>query len=105
MTIETVEAGSTSYHDIAAINSAGAAVVPESIRYRLLAGPDLEVIEWSDLTPTLTQIVVPAESNMIVGGRRSRFLTVEITHDNGNKIVQEIRYNLEPIKGLALASS
>ena len=95
----TVNEGSTSYHAIIITDKSGATVVPESLRYKLSDSIGV-LIEWTSLDISTTEIVIPAAMNVIGIYGRKRFLTVEATHNGGDKIPSEIEYELVDLKGV-----
>lgn len=95
-----VNEGSTSYHDISAVGIDGSVVVPESIRYRLMTSEGVEVVAWTTVDSQTTRIEIAATNNIIGTTGKQRYLTVEITHNGGKKITEEVNYTLVNLKGI-----
>lgn len=97
----TINEGSTSYHSIAPVNKAGEAVTPEAIRYRVTGDGGVEVVAWTTVDPSITEIEMPETVNTIgATGGKKRYLAVEITHGGGDKITEELEYSLRDLKGV-----
>jgi hypothetical protein len=95
-----VNEGSTSYHPITIIDKDGVAATPESLRYRLTGNNGEEVIEWTTIETNSAEIEVDATSNTIGTTGAKRYLTVEATHNGGDKITSELAYTLVNLKGI-----
>lgn len=98
----TINEGSSSYHSILPVNKDGEAVTPESIRYRVTGDGGAEIVEWTTVDPSTTEIAVSAATNTIGITGKKRYLAVEITHGGGDKITEELEYALRDLKGLGL---
>ena len=96
----TIKEGSTSYHSITITNEAGVAVTPEALRYRLVAGNGIELVAWTDLPTSTTEIEVSAAHNTVGASGKRRYLTVEATHGGGDKITNELTYILIDFQGI-----
>ena len=94
-----INEGSTSYHSIAIVDQNGALVVPQSLRYRLKASSIDIIQDWTSIPTDSTEIVVTPEQNTIGPAWKERFLTVEATYNNGQKITSEIGYTLVDLVG------
>lgn len=99
----TINEGSTSYHSIAPVNKAGEAVTPEAIRYRVTGDGGVEVVAWTTVDPSITEIKIPATINTIGTTGKKRYIAVEITHGGGDKITEELEYTLLNLKGVVAA--
>lgn len=96
-----VNDGSTSYHDLSFLDAAGADVVPEAIRYRLMASETYELIPWTALPLDCRSIKIAAGLNTILNGGNRRYLSVEVTHNGGDKITAELGYFIVDLKGIS----
>jgi hypothetical protein len=96
-----VNEGSTSYHAITITDADGAPVTPEALRYRLMAAEGVEIIAWTALAVDATEIEVDAADNIIGETGSKRFLTLEATHNGGDKITSELEYKIVNLKGVA----
>ena len=94
-----VNEGSTSDHSISFFDSGGVAVTPESLRYRVTDG-SVDVVPWAILANNATEIEISATANTIGTVSNKRYLTVEATHNGGDKITSEIVYTLANLKGI-----
>lgn len=99
--MDYINEGSTSYHSITPVNKAGEAVVPEAIRYRVLGDNGAQIVDWTAINENATEIELSATINTISTTGKKRYLTVEITHDGGDKITEEILYTIKDLKGVA----
>ena len=95
-----VNEGSTSTHAISFTGADGLPVTPESLRYRVTAGPEIDVVAWATIANNSTSIEISATSNTIGTTGSKRYLTVEATHNGGDKITSEIAYSLVDLKGV-----
>jgi hypothetical protein len=95
-----VNEGSTSYHAITITDADGAPVTPESLRYRLMAAEGVEIVAWTVLAVDATEIEIASTNNVIGTTGRKRYLTVEATHNGGDKITAETEYWLSSFKGV-----
>lgn len=101
MARETVNEGSTSYHALSFRDQNGLAVAPESIRYRLMGDASAVLLDWQTTEPDAVEIEIPATLNVIgPAGGKKRYLTVECTHNEGDKITSEAAYTLVDLKGV-----
>lgn len=97
----TINEGSTSYHSIAPVNKDGDAVAPEAIRYRVTGSGGVEVVDWTTVSPSATEIELsPAVNTIGSTTGKKRYLAVEITHGSGDKITEEIEYTIRDLKGV-----
>ena len=96
-----VNEGSTSYHPLTIENKDGVTVTPEALRYRLLADDGTELVAWTSLSTSATEIEVSATHNTIGTSGKKRYLTVEATHSGGDKITEELTYTLVGLQGVA----
>lgn len=99
---EYVNDGSTSYHSISILDHNDAVVVPESIRYRVVSGQGTQKIGWTSVNAETTEIEVSAAANTIGADGIERYLTVEVTHNGGRKIMGEAHYTLVNLQGGSL---
>lgn len=96
----TVNEGSTSYHPIGLVDKDGAVVAPEALRYKVTAGDGSVLVQWETIPANSTEIEVSAAVNTISAGGNRRTLTVEATHNGGDKITAETTYTLENLVGV-----
>lgn len=99
----TINEGSTSYHSIAPVNKVGEAVTPEAIRYRVTGDGGVEVVAWTTVDASITEIEISATINTIGTTGKKRYIAVEITHSGGDKITEELEYTLRDLKGVTAA--
>lgn len=104
MARNTVNEGSTSYHAISAVNKDGVAVTPEGLRYRVTGENGVELVAWTTVATSTTEIELSATINTIgATGGKKRYLAVEITHGGGDKITEELEYSIRDLKGVVAA--
>ena len=94
-----VNEGATSSHSISFFDSDGSAVVPESLRYQVSDGSVFS-IQWTTIANSTAEIKISATINTIGIGGNERYLTVEATHNGGDKITSEVVYTLVDLKGV-----
>jgi hypothetical protein len=68
------------------------------LRYRVTDGVT-DIVPWATLSNVATSVEVSATANTIGTGGNKRYLTVEATHNGGDKITSEIAYTLTDLKG------
>jgi hypothetical protein len=104
MARETINEGSTSYHPIIPASKDGNAVAPEAIRYRITGENGVELVAWTTIDVSTTEIEIPSTVNTIgATGGKKRYLVVEVTHGGGDKITEELEYTLRDLKGVTAA--
>lgn len=96
----TVKEGSTSYHPIEPVDKDGAVVTPEALRYKVTAGDGTVLVPWTTIPASTIEIEVSAAANTVTTGGNRRILTIEATHNGGDKITAEATYTLENLVGV-----
>lgn len=101
MAIKTyINEGSTSYHSLAFTDKDGAAVSPSALRYRVTSGTGTDLVPWETIDAGSTEIEISATVNTIGANGNKRFLTVEATHNGGDKITAELEYTIKNLTGI-----
>lgn len=95
--MERVNEGTTSHHPFTLVDKNSAPVVPESLRYQLMASSKVLLLPWTSLPPNAVEVVVPAELNMIGTVGKKRYLAIEATHNGSEKITGEIQYQIHDL--------
>lgn len=98
-----VKEGTTSYHTYEFLDSDDVQVPSvESARYKLSSARGI-LIDWTDISGTAATGTIEIASTYNVMNDVTdiyRYLTIEATHNGGDKISDEEIYTLVPLKGI-----
>ena len=96
-----VNEGTTSYHPIIIKGPSGQIVNPESIRYKVTGWNGSTIVDWTVIDNDTESIEISSIVNTIstLHGD-SRNLTIEVTHNGGDKITEELVYTIRDLRGI-----
>ena len=96
-----VNEGTTSYHPITIKGPSGQIVTPESIKYKITGWAGSEIVAWTTVDNNIDSIEISATINTISATYGdTRNLTIEVTHNGGDKITEELVYTIRDLRGI-----